>query len=165
MTCGKTERLILDSEDRPLDASERQGLDAHLRDCARCRAFAAGRRALRGAAADLRWPATPASVGTETRRLCLEELAGAEAERARRGPRRARVPVPVAVAASLFTVLAAVWIAGVLADLKPGEAIPAMAWLAVAVIAQNVLALFLTPVVLGAGRPDGDQGPRSAQRV
>lgn len=165
MTCGKTERLILDSEDRPLDASERQGLDAHLRDCARCRAFAAGRRALRGAAADLRWPEPPAALGIATRRLCLEELAGSEAEGAQNRAGRPRIPVPVAVAALLFTVLAAVWIAGVLADLKPGEAIPAMAWLAVAVIAQNVLALFLTPVVLGAGRPDGDQGPRSAQRV
>lgn len=165
MTCRKSERLVLEAEDRPLEAAERGNLDDHLGGCVRCRAFAAGRQALRGAAADLRWPAPPASVGAETRRLCLAELAGAEAGGARSRAGRARMPVPVAVAALLFTVLAAVWIAGVLADLKPGESLPAAAWLAVAFIAQNVITLFLAPVVLGAGRPAGDEETRSARWI
>jgi hypothetical protein len=159
MTCRKCERLILAAEDRSLGAGERRALDDHLRGCARCRAFAAGREALRGAAADLRWPAPPASVGAETRRLCLEELAGTGAAE------RPRLPVPVAAAALLFTVLAAVWVAGALADLKPGENLPASAWLAIAFIAQNVITLFLAPVVLGAGRPAADDETRPARRV
>jgi predicted anti-sigma-YlaC factor YlaD len=162
MTCRTIEQLILESEDRSLDAGERRRVDGHLRDCADCRAFAAGRATVREALKGVRWPTTPQPVEAKTRRLCLEEMAAAERGRA---DGRARMPVPVAVAAILFTVLAVVWTAGALADLRPGESLPASAWLAVAFIAQNVITLFLAPVVLGAGRSARDEETRSAQRI
>lgn len=158
------ERLILESEERSLDAEERRRVDGHLKDCAGCRAFAAGRLAVRESLKDVRWPEPSPSVEARTRRLCLEELnAAAAGSRERAG--RARIPVPVAAAAVLFVVLAAIWLTGVLADLAPGKSLPATAWLAVAFIAQNVLMLFLTPVVLGAGRPAGDEKTQFGQPI
>jgi anti-sigma factor RsiW len=158
------ERLILESEERSLDAEERRRVDVHLEDCAACRDFAAGRLAVKDSLKDVRWPEPSPAVEAKTRRLCLDEMnAAAAGSRERAG--RARTPVPVIVAAVLFAVLAAVWLAGVLADLAPGESLPATAWLAVAFIAQNVLMLFLTPVILGAGRPAGDEKTRFGQRV
>ena len=162
MTCKAIERLILESEDRLLDSGERRRVDDHLHDCAGCRSFAAARAMIRKALAGVRWPEPPPAVAARTRQACLEEMGAAAG---RTGERRARVPVPVAAAALLFTVLAAVWIAGVLADFTPGQSLPTSAWLALAFIAQNVLMLFLTPVVLGAGRPTGGEETRSARRI
>ena len=165
MNCKTIERLILESEDRPLGIDERRIVDDHLEACAACRAFEAGRRTIREALNDTRWAELPPSLGSRTRRLCLEGLAGAKEEAAGSRAGRARMPVPVAVAALLFTILAVGWIAGVLADLKPGESLPASAWLAVVFITQNVITLFLAPVILGAGRPAGDEETRSVQRI
>lgn len=158
------ERLIIESEERSLDAEERRRVDGHLEDCAACRSFAAARLTVREALKGVRWPEPSPSVEARTRRLCLEELSAVAAESRERAG-RARMPLPVIAAAVLFSVLAAVWLAGTLADLTPGETLPATAWLAVAFIAQNVLVLFLAPVVLSGGRPAEDERTQSGQRI
>ena len=85
------ERLILESEERPLDAGERRQVDRHLGDCTSCRAFASGRRTVRESLKDVRWPEPPLALKAETRRLCLEEMAAA---RSREREGRARMPIP-----------------------------------------------------------------------
>lgn len=75
------------------------------------------------------------------------------------------MPVTVIAAAAVFTILAAVWLTAALGDLAPGETLSATAWLAIAFIAQNVLALFLAPVILGAGRPVDDEDIQPGQRI
>jgi uncharacterized membrane protein len=91
-------------------------------------------------------------------------LGAAHAE-APEAKRRAKVPLPVIAASVLFTVLAAIWLTAALADLTPGENLPTTAWLAIAFIAQNVLVLFLAPVILGAGRATNDDHIQSGQRI
>ncbi len=49
MTCRQAERSILRSLDRDLGAGAKSALDAHLRDCSRCRALQAEHVALRDA--------------------------------------------------------------------------------------------------------------------
>jgi anti-sigma factor RsiW len=164
MTCKMIERLMLESEDRALDAEERRKIDDHLRTCAECRDFQAGRRTIREGLRDIRWAELPPEAEAKTRRLCLEVLGSAPGER-REAAGRARIPVPVIAAAAMFTILAAVWLAATLGDLTPGESLPATAWAAVAFIAQNVLMLFLAPVVFRAGRHAGDENGQSGQRI
>jgi anti-sigma factor RsiW len=148
------ERLILESEERSLDAEERRRVDGHLKDCAACRAFAAGRLAVRESLKDIRWPEPSPSVEAKTRGLCLDEMNAAAAESRERAG-RARMPVPVIAASVLFSVLASVWLTGVLADIVPGGTLTAAAWGALALIAQNAFVLFFSPVLLRAVRPAG----------
>jgi anti-sigma factor RsiW len=152
MNCKAIERLILEAEERPLGETRRRAVEDHLRTCPGCRAFRAGRRALRENLSSLAEPRLPPALDERTRRLCLETLVsgrGADSP----APAGRRVPVPVIAVAVLFTVLAAVWLAGTLADVTPGEPFPAAVWVAVAFIAQNVLMLFLSPVVFRGARP------------
>ena len=106
----------------------------------------------------------PRSLELRTRNLCLEALGAAHAERPDKAGRM-RMPVTVIAAAAVFTILAAVWLTAALGDLAPGETLSATAWLAIAFIAQNVLALFLAPVILGAGRPVDDEDIQPGQRI
>jgi hypothetical protein len=152
MTCKAIERLILESEGRPLREEERGAVDGHLPACRNCRAFQAGRLALRQGLNDLAPGELPRSLDLRTRQACLEEL-GAGREGRAAAVRRAGVPLPIVVASALFALLAAVWLTATLADAKPGDALPWTSWVAIAFMAQNVFMLFLSPVIFRAARP------------
>jgi anti-sigma factor RsiW len=152
MKCKAIERLILEGEDRPLDETERVRIEEHLRVCAACRAFLAARTALRENARGLGEAALPSSLDERTRRMCIESLDGRFPAGSRATAGR-RIPMPVIAVAIVFTALAAVWLAGTLSDVTPGDTLPAAAWIAVAFIAQNVLMLFLSPVIFRSARP------------
>jgi len=155
MRCHDFERLILDGEERPLTENERRALNGHLERCPDCRAFEAGRAALRQALKDLPAAGLPESLDVGTHRACLEELAAERAGIA--AGRAARVPWPVVAASALAAILAAVWLTATLPDIKLGDALPWTAWLAVAFMAQSVFVLFLSPVLLRtARRPDAE---------
>jgi hypothetical protein len=150
MNCKTIERLILEGEDRPLGEAERHGVEEHLRVCSECRTFLAWRLSLRENAGGLAGVPLPPALDERTRRRCLESLEARSGARAGAGR---RIPVPVIAVAVLFTALAAVWLAGTLSDVIPGETLPATAWVAVAFIAQNVLMLFLSPVIFRSAGP------------
>lgn len=152
MTCQTIERLILDAEDRPLDESERRRLDEHLYSCPACRAFQAGRAALRREIREIADEKLPSSLSARTLQVCLESLGGRYAGASPATARR-RVPVLIIVASVLFTALAAWWLAATLVDVTPSQSLPTAAWVAVAFIAQSGLMLFLAPLVLRASRP------------
>jgi hypothetical protein len=164
MKCKAIERLILENEERELAGDEKRLVESHLRECARCRAFEAGRRTIREGLKDVWWEELPLALDLRTRRLCLEALGVVPAESGQT-KRRAKVPLPVIAAAAVFTILATVWLTATLADLTPGENLPTTAWLAIAFVAQNALMLFLTPIILGAGRAANDDHLRSGQRI
>jgi len=156
MRCQAIERLILEGEERPLREEERRALDRHLPACRGCRAFEAGRAALRQALKDLPAGELPVSLDLGTRRACLEEL---NPERVGTAvARRTRIPLPVVVASSLFALLAAVWLTASLGDLKPGDTMPWTSWVAVAFMAQGVFVLFLSPVIFRAVRRPAAEG-------
>jgi len=151
MTCKTIERLILESEERPLAEGDRRKVEGHLRDCARCRRFQNDRLAVRESLAGFRPAGLPPSLDLRTRRLCRDALSGAGTEV------RAKIPVPVIIASVLFGVLAVVWLTIALADVEPGQPVPPGAWAAIAFLVQNVLMLILSPVLLRGGRPrDGE---------
>jgi anti-sigma factor RsiW len=160
MTCKAIERLILESEERPLREEERRAVDGHLGSCPNCRAFQAGRADLQRALKSLPAEELPASLDLETRRACLGEL---DLERGgTAAARRANVPWPVVIASVLFALLAAFWLTATLGDLKPGDALPWTSWVAVAFIAQGVFVLFLSPVIFRAvRRPAFEDAPIS----
>jgi hypothetical protein len=147
MTCKAIEQLILESEERPLRGDERRLAEDHLRGCLGCRMFQAGRPAIREATRDLGRAELPRSLDLRTRRLCLEALDGDPAAG------KAKIPGPVIAASALFTVLAAIWLTVTLIDVTPGQPLPSGAWAAIIFIAQNVLVLFLSPVILRKARP------------
>lgn len=164
MNCKAMEQLILESEERPLEEGERRKVEEHLRACAGCRDFEAGRRDVLEGLKETGRKGLPRSLDLRTRNLCLEALkAGAAGRPDKAG--RVRIPVPVIAAAVVFTILAAVWLTATLGDLAPGEPLSATAWLAIAFIARNVLALFLAPVILGAGRPVDVEDTQPGQRI
>jgi len=151
MTCKTIERLILESEERPLAEDDRRKVEDHLRKCPGCRRFQNDRQAIREALGGFRPEGLPPSLDLRARRLCREALEGTEADS------RAKIPVPVIVASVLFVVLAVVWLTIALIDVEPGEPMPPGAWAAVAFIVQNVLLLVLSPVLLRGARPrDGE---------
>jgi hypothetical protein len=147
MTCKAIEQLILESEERSLGGNERRLVEDHLRGCPGCRTFQAGRLTIRVGARDLGPAELPQSLELRTRRLCREALDRDPAEE------KAKVPVSVIAAAVLFTVLAAIWLTVALIDVTPGQPLPSGAWAAIVFIAQNVLMLFLSPVILRMARP------------
>jgi hypothetical protein len=147
MTCKAIEQWILESEERALGGDERRLVEDHLRNCPGCRAFEAARRTICEGLKDFRKAELPQSLDLRTRRLCLEALGRDSAAG------KARIPVPVIAASILFSVLAAVWLTAILADVAPGEPLPSSAWIAIVFIAQNALMLFLSPVILRAARP------------
>jgi anti-sigma factor RsiW len=148
MNCKALERLILEGEERPLADGERQRVEEHLRDCAGCRAFEAGRRVLREGLEEFRREGLPRSLELRTRNLCRDALgAGASVDVA-----RTKVPLAVTVVSLLFTVLAVIWLTATLVDVTPGQPLPSSAWAAIVFIAQNALMLFLSPVILRPAR-------------
>ncbi len=151
MTCKAIERLILESEGRPLGENERGEVDRHLPACPGCRAFQAGRRAVREGLKDLSPTGLPRSLDLRTRRRCLEEL-GALPEGSWEAVRKTKVPLSVVGASVLFALLAVVWLTVTLAEVKPGDALPWTAWVAIIFIAQNVFMLFFSPVIFRAAR-------------
>ncbi len=154
MRCRASERLILEGEERTLREEERRALGGHLERCPDCRAFEAGRAALLRAVEDLPPGQLPESLDLGTRRACLEDLAAAR-QGGGAAVRGARVPWPVVAASALFALLAAVWLAATLPDVKPGDVLPWTTWAAIAFMAQNVFILFLSPVIFRATRrPD-----------
>jgi hypothetical protein len=159
MTCKSIEQLILESEERPLRGDERRLAEDHLRGCPGCRAFEAGRRTIREGVRDIGRADLPRSLDLRTRRLCREALAGDPAAA------KAKVPVPVIAASVLFTVLAAIWLTATLIDVTPGQPLPSGAWAAIVFIAQNVLVLFLSPVILRMARPSENGTSSSRERV
>jgi anti-sigma factor RsiW len=158
MNCHAIELLILESEGRTLDEAERRKLDDHLRSCPACRAFQAGRLAIRRGIREISGGELPPGLSAETRRLCLEALEGrTSGAAATRG--RGRVPALIVVVSVLFTVLAALWLATALADVSPGRSLPPEAWAAIAFVVQNVLMLFLSPLIFRAERPAENEAP------
>jgi hypothetical protein len=146
MTCKAIERLILESEERALGVDERRQVEDHLRDCPGCRAFEAGRRRILEDLKVFLQAELPHSLDLRTRRLCLEALAGGSAAG------KAKVPVPIIAASVLFTVVAVAWLTVSLIDVVPGQPLPSGTWAGIVFIAQNVLMLFLSPVILRPAR-------------
>jgi hypothetical protein len=147
MTCKAIEQLILESEERPLHRDERELVEDHLRACPGCRMFQADRLAIRKGVRDLGRAELPQSLDLRTRRLCREAL-GMD-----RAAGKAKIPGLVIAASVLFTVLSAIWLTATLIDVTPGQPLPSGAWAAIVFIAQNVLVLFLSPVILRMARP------------
>jgi len=139
--CRTIERLLAAGEAGELTAAERGFVEGHLRGCARCRAFAADRAAIRREAASAPWPALSDELDRRTRRRMRTEEAGAAAA----------VPAWVLVALAVVTIFTGFWLAVALADVTPGTTLaelPVAGLAAVIVIAQNALMLFFAPVVL-----------------
>jgi anti-sigma factor RsiW len=151
MKCKAIERLILENEERELAGDEKRLVESHLRECARCRAFEAGRHTIREGLKDVWREELPLALDLRTRHLCLEALGG----RAAAG--RAKIPVPVIAVSILFAVLAAIWLTAALSDVAPGEPLPSGAWVAIVFIAQNALVLFFSPIILRAARPSKNE--------
>jgi anti-sigma factor RsiW len=147
MNCKAIERLILEGEERALGGDEKRLVEAHFGECPGCRAFEAGRRAIREGLKDFRRAELPRPLDLRTRRLCLEALGSRRAV-----ARKARIPVPVIAASILFAVLAVIWLTATLSEVAPGEPLPSGGWVAIVFIAQNALVLFLSPVILRAAR-------------
>jgi hypothetical protein len=141
-SCRDVERLVIAGEDRRLSAGDRDLAADHLRACARCRAFAEDRRAMREEAGALRWPAPPQALVRETRRLMLES--GAET-------RPTALPAWVLVTLALVAVATGIWLAVSLAGVTPETNLadlPVAGLAALFIIVQNALMLLLAPVVL-----------------
>ena len=147
MNCKAIERLMLESEERPLADGERRKVEEHLRNCPGCRAFEAGRRVVREGLKEFRRQGVPRSLDLRTRNLCLDAL-GAGAAAGPADAARAKVPLAVTAVSLLFTVLAVIWLTVSLIDVTPGQPLPSSAWAAIVFIAQNALMLFLSPVIL-----------------
>jgi anti-sigma factor RsiW len=140
--CRAIERLLAAGEDGELAAAERGLVEDHLRGCARCRAFAADRAAIRREVASVPWPELPDELDRRTRRALRPNGAG---------ERAAAVPAWVLVALAVVTIVTGFWLAVSLADVTPETTfseLPAAGLAAVVVIAQNALMLFFAPVVL-----------------
>jgi len=154
MNCKTVERLILEGEERPLEEGVRQRVEEHLRACAGCRAFEAGRGVVRDGLKGLGREGLPRSLDRSTRNLCLEALGAEAADGAAESPgrNRTKVPWPVVAVSLLFTLVAAVWLTVTLVDVAPGQPLPSGAWVAIVFIAQNALMLFLSPVILRSAR-------------
>jgi hypothetical protein len=155
MNCKAIERLILESEERPLTDGELRSVEEHLRDCPGCRAFEAGRRVALEALKQMGREELPRSLDLRTRNLCLDAL-GAGAAAGLADAARAKVPFAITAVSLLFTGLAVIWLTVTLLDVTPGQPLPSSAWAAIVFIAQNALMLFLSPVIL---RP-----PRTSER-
>jgi hypothetical protein len=141
-SCRDVELLMLAAEDRKLEAGERSLIEDHGRECERCRAFAAGRRAIRAEAAALSWPAPPDALVRETRRLLLEDTTKAGT---------AALPAWVLVAMAVVAVGLGLWLAFSLAGVTPDMTLadlPTAGLAAVLIIIQNALMLLFAPVVL-----------------
>lgn len=142
LSCRDVERLIIEDEDGKLTADMRRLVEDHLRGCRRCQGFAADRGLIRETIAAVRWPAPPETLVRATRRRLTED---------ERRPRAAAVPAWVLVALAVTTVVTGLWLAISLADVGPEMTLADLsvaALAAVIVIVQNVLMLFLAPVVL-----------------
>jgi len=140
LSCRDVELLTLAGEDRELPAGERRLVEGHLRGCARCRAFAADRRALREASAALRWPPPPDALVRATRRR-LEDYAG----------RPASLPTWVLVALAVAAIATGLWLTVSLSGVTPETTLadlPVAGLAAVLIIAQNALVLLFAPVIL-----------------
>lgn len=140
--CRDVERLILEDEDQGLKTGLDPLVEDHLRDCGRCRAFAADRAVIRGEMGALRWPSPPDRLVRETRRAVLEA-----------GPGRSSAGLPawVLIAMAAMTVLTGLWLAVSLADVTPEMTLadaPLEALAAVFVVIQNALVLVFAPVLM-----------------
>lgn len=144
--CRAIERLLAGGEDGVLTTAERGLVEGHLRECARCRAFAADRAAIRREIAAVPWPALSDELDRRTRRALRPNGAG---------ERAAAVPAWVLVALAVVTIFTGIWLALSLADVTPETTLadlPVAGLAAVIVIAQNALMLFFAPVVLRTTR-------------
>jgi anti-sigma factor RsiW len=142
LSCRDVELLTLAGEDRELTAGERGLVEDHLRGCARCRVFAADRRALREQSAALRWPSPPDALLRRTRRLVLENAA-----LGRPVPLPAWVLVALAVAAIATGLWLTVSLSGVTPEMTLAD-LPLAGLAAVIIIVQNALMLLFAPVLL-----------------
>lgn len=141
LSCRDVELLTLAGEDRELTAGERGLIEDHLRGCARCRVFAADRRALREQSAALRWPSPPDALLRRTRRLVLEKAAG----------RPAQLPAWVLVALAVAAIATGLWLTVSLSGVTPEMTLadlPVAGLAAVIIIVQNALMLLFAPVLL-----------------
>jgi predicted anti-sigma-YlaC factor YlaD len=140
--CRDVERLILESEGRKLDPSEKALVEGHLGSCGRCRGFAADREIIRESAAALGWPALPPGLDRKTRQLVL---AGPP------GRRPATVPAWLLAALAVVTIITGIGLAVSLADVTPETRLADLSpagLAAVFIIIQNALTLLFAPVVL-----------------
>ena len=145
LSCRDIERLMLEGEDRAFASGEKSLLEEHLRDCPRCRGFAADRALVRGELAGIRWPAPPDELVLRTRRLLRESGAAAPAA----------VPAWVLVALAAVTIITSLWLAAWLPDITPDMTLADLSFgarAAIFIIVQNALMLFCAPVVLRTAR-------------
>jgi hypothetical protein len=157
--CGKIERLLLDIEGRGPSAAERALIEGHLRGCRACAGFAADRALIRDAAGRLSWPAAPARLVAETRRMLFRAPAVVR--------RPAIPPVWVMAVMGLVTIATGLWIGAWLPDIAPDMTLAdlsAPARAALLILAQNALMLISAPAVLRSaralgGRHDSGSGP------
>ncbi len=161
MKCKAVERLLIAADDREPSGREREAVAEHLRGCAACRAFVADRLRIRETLAAGLPAAPPEALDLKTRRTLLDASRGtapaASAARARardaaEGTGRAAPPLAVVLALVVSIILTAAWLTFALADFDPAVALPVQAWLAIGLIAENVLVLFFAPVILRAVR-------------
>jgi anti-sigma factor RsiW len=142
LICRDVELLTLAGEDHELTAGERSLVEDHLRGCARCRDFAADRRALREESAALRWPAPPEALVRATRRRLLESATAV---------RPASLPAWVLVALAVAAIATGVWLTVSLSGVTPDMTLadlPVAGLAAVLIIVQNALVLLFAPVIL-----------------
>ncbi len=159
MKCKAVERRLIAADDREPSGREREAVAEHLRGCAACRTFVADRLRIRETLAAGLPAAPPKALSLKTRRALIdasrETAPAASAGRARdaaEGTGRAAPPLAVVLALVVSIILTAAWLTFALADFDPAMPLPVQAWLAIGLIAENVLVLFFAPVILRAVR-------------
>ncbi|HSA94839.1 MAG TPA: zf-HC2 domain-containing protein [Acidobacteriota bacterium] len=155
--CREIERLIVDGEGGELGTIERRLVDDHVRECGRCRAYAADHDLIRREIASGPWPALPAALDRRIERAIRTGGTAAPA-----GAEPTALPAWVLAALAVVTIITGVWLAVSLANVAPETKLadlPVAGLAAVIVIAQNALMLFFAPVVLRTfrARREGSQ--------
>lgn len=149
MTCKNCERLILESADRPLLKVEERDLKDHMAACSSCRDFHAGWITIHSHCKKGEKAGVPEALDRETRWICMTALDRKAKARTPLEKHKA-VPAAIVVPLALLTILTLIWVSGTLSELTPGdvsESLSLSGWVALLLIVQNALTLFLAPVL------------------
>jgi anti-sigma factor RsiW len=154
MRCQDIERLILEARERELLREERLALEAHLESCSRCAAF---HGFLRKIGISLQEPAAPelsAELAENVRLRCRAEfdsLSRAEAgQEVARGT--AKIPWSVWAAVFVLTGLTLLFLIPGLEQFRQSQKLTPGIAVVLAVILQNAVMLFASPLLMRRGR-------------